>query len=311
MESLNSELNMVFNLIDMSEPTRKSHLLTFKKIQSLVVIDQPIHSIELDVIESIINTPEVSPSYRAKIISLFIIVKRAFKQPDADLTKLGNMLNENKQSLKDKRLADFKTEDTNLYNNIETYINQIDYEADPIRFIVNYIVFYLNVRNMDLICKVIEFDTQHLEPTDAKMNYLIVYKTHIVYKRNYYKTVGTYKEKVNHITDPRFIVACERLLPLHMPMLLMPTMDIVPTLLLPTTDNTNRIEDFIGKAVARKLYKHNGTQLTETKYLHNCITHYKNDVNKLFEIEENRGTNIRVLLTNYNSAFSGLSAKKL
>ena len=209
-------------------------------------------------------------------------------------------MNANKTDLSNKRVADFKTEDTTLYNNIETYINQIDYEADPIRFIVNYLVFYLNIRNMDLICKVIDYDKYCLEPHDAKMNYLIVYKTHIVYKRNYYKTTDTHGEKVNHINDPRFIDACDRLVNLHMPMLLMPPMDSI-----------QRIEDYIGKAVARKLYKHNGTQLTETKYLHNVINHYKNDVTKLFEIEENRGTNIRVLLTNYNPSFSGLSAKKV
>ena len=44
--------------------------------------------------------------------------------------------------------------------------------------------------------------------------------------------------------------------------------------------------------------------MTETDYLHQNITKYENNVNRLFEIEENRGTNLRTLLTSYNKTFT-------
>jgi hypothetical protein len=64
--------------------------------------------------------------------------------------------------------------------------------------------------------------------------------------------------------------------------------------------NNNR--DVIHKMIKRRTYNN----MTETEYLHNVIQKYKSDANKLFEIEQNRGSNIRNLLSNYNSDFLNL-----
>jgi hypothetical protein len=267
----------------MAEATQKSHIQTFNKINSIFTIGQPLHTFPINVVKIIINNKEITPSYRAKILSLFIAIKNTYNENAADLPQLRELLHEASSDKQSKRIDDFKTENVYLFKDIEDYINSIDPITYPVRFIVNYLVFYLNTRNADLICKVVDDDTT----TTPDTNYLVLYPDQrVIFIRNTYKTSNTYGEKINEITDQRFIYALS-LLPPNEYLL---------------TDNSTRI----GNMVSRQLYKHNGKHLTETTYLHNVINHYKDDVNKLLEIENNRGTNLRTLLTSYNPVFKNM-----
>jgi hypothetical protein len=273
------ELDYVFTKRSMADATKTTHIQTLKKIQSIFDIGKPLHKFPINVIKIIINNKSITPSYRAKILSLFIVIKNTYDENDSDLPKLRELLHEASNDKLSKRVEDFKTEDVDLYNDIETYINSIDITKYPIRFIVNYIIFYLNTRNMDLVCKVVDMDTTTVSDT----NYLILYPDRVIFIRPNYKTAKSYDTKVNEITDPRFVHAVS-LLPKNEYLL---------------TDNPKNI----GNMVSRQLYKNNNKHMTETTYLHNVINHYKHDVNKLLEIEHNRGTDLRTLLTNYNSFF--------
>ena len=283
------ELDYVFTKRTMTDATKTTHIQTFKKIQSIFNIGKPLRLFPINVIKIIINNKEISPSYRAKILSLFIVIKHTYDETDSDLPQLRELLHEASNDKLSKRVDDFKTEDVDLYTDIENYINSINPNTYPIRFIVNYIIFYLNTRNMDLVCKVVDMDTcltRHT--TDGEngvppFNYLILYPDRVIFIRNNYKTAKSYDRKVNEITDPRFIHAVS-LLPKNEYLL--------------TANPKNN-----GNMVSRQLYKHNGKHMTETTYLHNVINHFKHDVNKLLEIEHNRGTDLRTLLTNYNSFF--------
>jgi hypothetical protein len=182
----------------------------------------------------------------------------------------------------DKKVEDFKTENTLQYDAIHEWIQNLD---DPQNYIMNYILFYLNTRNLDLIAKVIH-DINYDTTQDESINYLVVHSDHVQFIRNVYKTKGTYKQKINNIHDNKFLNLIKQIK--HNTFIL----------------NNNR--DTIHKMIKRRTY--NG--LTETEYLHNVVQKYKGDANALFQIEENRGSNIRNLLTNYNSDFLNLSNER-
>lgn len=273
------ELNLVFQQRQMELTTQKSHIQTFNKVKALFTIDRPLHEYSYGMICDMLKVAELSPSYKRKIVSLFIVVKHELTPTDEDLPKLRELLPELTNEVKNKRVADFKTEDTDLYETIKDWIDTMDIDADPVKFIVNYLVFYLNVRNLDLIIKICDYDKYCLE-TDDKINYLVYAPFEIKYYRNTYKTKKSYGTKYNSISDARFIYAVSCLKP--------------NTILL--TENT----DSIGGMIKRRLY--NG--MTETDYLHQNITKFEGDVNKLLEIEQNRGTNLKTLMTAYNKSFT-------
>jgi hypothetical protein len=274
-----NELELVFKNRTMEPATQRSHIQTFNKINSLYTIDRPLHAYSYGMINEMLKIPELSPSYKRKVVSLFIIVKHELTPTDEDLPKLRELLPKLTNEVKDKRVLDFKEEDTDLYDAIKDWIDTLDIDADPVKFIVNYLVFYLNVRNLDLIIKICDRDKYCLE-TDDKINYLVYAPFEITYYRNTYKTKKSYGTKYNSISDERFIyaVSCIKR----------------NTILL--TENT----DSIGGMIKRRLYNN----MTETDYLHQNITKFEGDVNKLLEIEQNRGTNLKTLMTSYNKSFT-------
>jgi len=277
------ELLPVFETLDITESTKKLHLYTFKKIKSIADITKPLHTFTFDNIMWLIDQDKtLSESYKKKIICLFVIVKNYYDPNDEALPLLRNQIPEVNNKLLDKKVEDFKTEDTNQFDNIEQWIQILD---DPQKYIMNYIIFYLNTRNLDLIAKVIH-DVDYDTTKDDSINYLVVYPDHVKFIRNVYKTKGSYGQKINLIHDNKFL-NCIRQIPNN-------------TFLL----NNNR--DVIHKMIKRRTYNN----MTETEYLHNVIQKYKSDANKLFEIEQNRGSNIRNLLSNYNSDFLNLSNER-
>jgi len=279
------ELLLVFENLKTTESTKKSHLYTLKKIQSLAHITCPLQEFTFDNIMWLMDQDKtLSESYKRKIICLFVIIKNHYDPNDPVLPLLRNTMPEVNNKILDKRVDDFKKEDTSQYDAIADWIDKL---TDPTTYIMNYIIFYLNTRNLDLIAKIIH-DTEYDTTQDKSINYLVVYHDHVKFIRNVYKTKDTYGQKVNLIYDNKFLNFITK----------------IPN----DTFLLNNNPDTIRKMIKRRTY--NG--LTETEYLHNVIQKYKGDANKLFEIEENRGSNIRNLLTNYNSDFlNGQSSSSL
>jgi len=273
------ELLPVFEKLNITESTKKSHLYTLKKIQSLAHITCPLQDFTFDNIMWLMDQDKtLSESYKRKIICLFVIIKNHYDPNDPALPLLRNTMPEVNNKILDKRVEDFKKEDTSQYDAIADWIDKL---TDPITYIMNYIIFYLNTRNLDLIAKVIH-DVDYDTTQDDSINYLVVYTDHVKFIRNVYKTKGSYGQKINHITDNKFLNFITK----------------IPNDTFLLNNNT----DTIRKMIKRRTY--NG--LNETEYLHNVIQKFKSDANKLFEIEENRGSNIRNLLSNYNSDFLNL-----
>ena len=277
------ELNRMFISHNTTLPTQKINIQTFKKIHSIYPIDRPLHTISITTIKHILSNPDLSVSYKHKIINLFMLLKREYDPTMDDLFKLNELLTVVKDDKLTKKVSDFKELDTDLYDEIQNYIHSPEVLHNPTTFITNWLVFYLNTRNADLIVQIIDATKIISLDLDADKNYLIYYPTHVEFIRNNYKTVKTYGSKINIITDPLFIDAVGKMSNGYL-----------------LADN----QADIGYAVRSKLYTHNGKHLTEIRYLENNITHFKNDINKLKQIEHNRGSDVSTLLTSYNKDFT-------
>lgn len=280
-----NELELIFENRKLIESTKKIYRQSYNKIKSIADITKPLYTFSFDDIMWLINQdPTLSESYRRKIICFFINVKNYYDPNDIDLPVLRNQIQVVANNIADKRVADFSKEDTNQFDAIESWIQNL---SDPQQYIVNYIIFYLNTRNLDLIAKVIH-DIDYDTTLDDTINYLMVYSDHVIFIRNMYKTVGTYGKKVNTISDNKFLNFIRQ----------------IKNDSFILNNNTNTIHQMI----MRRTYNN----LSESKYLHNVLQKYKHDINKLLEIEKNRGSNIRTLLTNYNSDFTnGQSSSSL
>lgn len=270
-----NELLQVFANRPMTDATQRSHIQTLKKVQSIVKTELPLYEFSGELINTILDNPILSPSYRRKVISLFIIIKTHYNPIDSILADLSAKLKDISVVIADKRVDDFKIEDTTQYEAIKEWINNL---IDPRQYVVNYLIFYLNVRNLDLLIRLVP----NTFPTDidTSVNYLVVSEHNIKYIRNVYKTASTYGVKTNIITDIKFVTFCNQL-------------QLNRFLL---SDNATSL----GKLISRRLYNN----MTESDYLHQVITYFKANANKLFEIENNRGSAIRTLLSNYNSDFT-------
>ena len=264
----------------LAETTKKDHIFVLNKLKSMYEFNTNLHQVTYENILGLLNNVDFSPSFKNKVISLFIIVKEHYNSNDNDLVKLRVLLKEVSNNKKTKKVEDFAELNTELYYEIATYILSDAVINNPQKFITNYLVFYLNTRNADLICRVVD-DGAILDP---RINYLIYSPNKVVFIRNNYKTAHSYGSKTNIFTDPIVIDAVSKL----------------------PKDEWLLVENpkSIGNAVMRKLYTHNNKHLTEIDYLHNNITHFKNDINALKQIEHNRGSSINSLLTYYNKEYT-------
>ena len=145
-------------------------------------------------------------------------------------------------------------------------------------YIVNYLIRHHYVRNMDLIFDIVETKSQTLE--DETQNYLwLDRKKQVVhYIRNNYKTFRTYGQKVIKIDNERFLTAVKKC---HRQMYCFPI-----------TEDSDKIGYYIQKMSFR--------ELGESACLKIIINHYRDDITRIKEISQSRGTNLETLLTSYN-----------
>jgi hypothetical protein len=285
------QLLTILNARDIQPKTIESHITTYKKIAPFLV--KPFEIMTYDDILEILDNPSISQlskSYKRKILSLFIVIYEYLRNDailymnDRDtytytthLEKLRSLVKSLSTDMVADRIEKFATTNTDQYEDILRYIFSKEVAEYPKRFIVNYIVFFLNTRNLDLYAQLI--NSKDISRMDTSINYLVIYPDYTEFIRNTYKTSQKYRQKINIIDDVVFNTLIK-----HLP---------VNGWLL--TDNKNSL----GSLVQSHLY--NG--MSETDYLKNNIAYFKNDVNKIFQIEQNRGTSIKTLLSSYNKEY--------
>ena len=252
-----------------STNTKKSYITQYNKLYNL--LGKPISKTsEKLVIEIVLQQP--NRNAQQALLNIAILVRRA-----ADLSTKQLELTRDKN--KAKLQQDVKENNIGLKEELPSYqelLDYLDYLYDNelwAYYVINYLLINFQTRNSDLIFDIVKLkrDTQ-----DDSKNYLWVASKKITFVRNVYKTAKTYHQKSDIITDPRFTLAIKKIIEKDI--------TIIPN------------PELVGHYVKNATYN----KLGENLYFKIQVAHFKNDMNKIKEMSNNRGTSVDTITESYN-----------
>ena len=187
-----------------------------------------------------------------------------------------NTVSENKR--KNEVLQDVLPDYGTLVDYTERLFDTGDYEA----FVVNFLLLNYNTRNLDL-----DFDivTKLDDALDPNTNYVVIMPKYNLFIRNRYKTASFYGSKSHKIIDDKFMFAIKKIY-----QTLKKRND--PDYINPIIPNKKTI----GYRIQSFTYK----KLGEGNYVKICINHFRDDLDELKRISENRGTSISMIISDYD-----------
>jgi hypothetical protein len=272
---------------DKSANTIKSYIQQYNKLKKIV--DKEMEQIidiqnvsEKNILEFVSN--ENNLNSQQALINIAIMIRKMQKPPQPT-TKLMKQRDENKEKLKGhvkEKNEKLKSDGLPSYNDLLDYLAFL-YESERwTDFIINYLLIYFHTRNSDVNFELVPFKRDTKENKD--INYLWYSKRAkkaTLYRRNY-KTASKYGMKTDTITDSKFLNAIKQIFECR-------KKGEDCGVFIPNKEN-------VGYYVKRATLDNLGENL----YNKIIINHFKNDLNKLKEISESRGTSINTLHENYN-----------
>ena len=252
---------------DKSVNTQKSYLTQYKKLYAL--LEKDISDTSQKKLMDTVKESDNANSRQA-LLNIGILIRTDKKLDIKDLIKY-------RDSLKVDIKTAQKQNNVNLSETLPTYDELVEYteslkNKNDYYYIINYLLLNYNVRNEDLHFKLI---TRKKEAKDKSFNYLWLSPRKIEYIRNVYKTSGNYGQKLYIITDKPFMSAVRRLIKEQW---VSPDMEQIPYVLKKAT--------LLG--------------IGEGRYNKIIVNHFRNDIDKLKQISERRGTSITTLLLSYD-----------
>lgn len=281
-----AEYDKFINTIkDKSDATKKQYKIQYNKLFKLT--GKPIGETSEKKIIELLDEIENKNNSQA-LLNIALLVRKMEGLSVAQLEK-------RRKQDKDKIFQAIKEKNVELKENLPSYKDIVEYmdylyeKNEWTDFIINYLLINLQVRNQDLDFTII---SKKRDATDKNINYMWLQnsKGKATFIRNVYKTAVIhapdgehgYGQKVNNITDKRFIIALRRVLGCQKSGLDCGT--FIPT----------------KSAIAYHLIKATYKQLGEGKYFKIVVNHFRNNLDKLKEISENRGTDLKTILNFYD-----------
>lgn len=260
---------------DKSPATQKQYRIQYNKLYKL--LDKPINETSEKKILETVEEQENKNNQQA-ILNIGLLVRKLY---GLSVKKL----EEFREKLKVKLNEQIKKNNIQLKETLPSYDDLIQYtemlweNSEWTDYIINYLLIYYQVRNEDLDFSIVK---RKKDANDPEKNYMWLQSGKVTYIRNRYKTDKTYGKKVNVITNKQFITAIRRVLGCQ-------DSELKCGVFIP---NRSAIAYYIQKAT----YK----QLGEGKYFKIVVNHYRNNLDKLKEISDNRGTDIKTILSYYD-----------
>ena len=271
----------VKEIADKSVNTIKNYKTAYKKLMSIIGGGEgaSISKAEENKIIKKIREKEKNRNTQQSLINIAIMVKR--QQKREDIEELIKAREENKKMIIKMVQAKNVALQSSLpsYEKIQEYTDMLYDTGRWTDFVINYLLINYQVRNQDLVFDIVRFkrDTQ-----DTDRNFMWVSNKKVVYTRNQYKTADTYGKKTITITDPKLVVAMKRILA-HQ------KYDEAKGVFIPTLSQ-------VGYYIKKATYD----QIGEGAYMKIVVNKFRNNLDKIKEISENRGTDINTILTNYD-----------
>ena len=271
---------------DKSANTIKSYIQQYTKLKKIVdtQMEQTIdikNISEKNILEFV--SSENNLNSQQALLNIAIMIRKMNKQPtsklekkrDENKEKLKNFVKEKNQKLKDDGLPS--------YQDLLDYLEFLYESKRWTDFIINYLLIHFHTRNEDVNFELVPFKRDTKENKD--INYLWYSKRAkkaTLYRRNY-KTAGKYGMKTDVITDPKFLNAIKEIFECRK------KGDEDCSVFIPNKDNAGY---FVKRATLNNL----GEQM----YNRIIINHFRNNLDKLKEISESRGTSLDTLHENYD-----------
>ena len=260
-----------------SENTIKTYKSQYNKLYKLLGknIGETSEAKLLSTIDTIDNV-----NGKQALINIAIQIRRINK---LSVLKLEAQREKNKYTLIDN----IKDTNLKLQNSLPSYKVLVEYmealyeSSSWTDYIINYLLLNYQVRNLDLLFDIVKLKR---DTKDTTKNYIWLSPKKAVYIRNVYKTAGTYHKKSITITDPKFMTAIRRVFANQ-------KHNENSGVFIPNPDQ-------LGYYIQKATYK----QLGEGAYFKVVVAHFRDDLDKIKEISENRGTNIATILGSYDIA---------
>jgi len=233
----------------------------------------------MELIEHI--SAQESSNTKNGFITVAIQVKRMNNRDITDLTDY-------RETLKISLVTEIKKKNAALQEVLPDYSTLVEYTerlfdtGDHINYVINYLLLNYNVRNLDLDFKI---TTKMNDATDENTNYMVIMPNKVMYIRNRYKTKETYGSKTHKITDEKFTFAIKKIYQM-----------------IKKNDSEEYVNPIIPNpsTISYRVQSATYKSLGEGAYAKICINHFRDDIDALQRISENRGTNLNTLLTDYN-----------
>jgi archaellin len=197
-------------------------------------------------------------------------------------------LNDYRDTLRTNLTMEIKKKNEVLQNILPNYSDIVAYTEGLFDigqhpdYIINFLLINYNVRNLDLDFQI---TTKIGDATNEEINYMVLMPNKCMYIRNRYKTSKSYGSKTHKITDERFNFAVRKV---YQSIKKSDTDEYInPIIPNPAT---------VGYRVQSATFK----ALGEGAYAKICIHHFRDDLDTLKRICDNRGTNISTLITDYD-----------
>ena len=272
---------------DKSANTIKSYIQQYNKLKKIVdkEMEQSIdiqNISERNILEFV--SQESNLNSQQALINIAIMIRKMQKPPQPT-TKLMKQRDENKEKLKGfvkEKNEKLKSDGLPSYQDLLDYLAFLYNDKRWTDFIINYLLIYFHTRNEDVNFELVPFKRDIKANPD--INYLWFSKRAkkaTLYRRNY-KTVKKHGIKIDTITDSKFLNAIKQIFECR-------KKGEDCGVFIPNKENVGY---FVKKATL--------DNLGENIYNKIIINHFKNDLNKLKEISQSRGTSIDTLHENYN-----------
>ena len=271
---------------DKSANTIKSYIQQYNKLKKIVdkEMEQSVditNISEKNILEFV--SDENNLNSQQALLNVAIMIRKMNKQPTSKLEKKRD---ENKEKLKGfvkEKNQKLKDDGLPSYQDLLDYLEFLYDSKRWTDFIINYLLIYYHTRNEDVNFELVPFKRDIKANPD--LNYLWYSKRAkkaTLYRRNY-KTAGKYGMKTDIIKDPKFLNAIKQIFECRK------KAEEGCDVFIPNKDNVGY---FVKKATLNNL--------GENIYNKIIINHFRNNLDKLKEISNSRGTSLDTLHENYD-----------
>jgi len=270
---------------DKSANTIKSYMQQYSKLKKIIDTEME-QNIDIQNIseKNILQFVEEQNNLNSQqaLLNIAVMVRKMNSQPTGKLEKQRDA---NKEKLKGaviEKNKKLKEDGLPSYADLLDYLAFL-YESERYTdYIINYFLIYFHTRNSDLNFELVGFKRDIKQ--NPEMNYLWFSKRAkkaTLFRRNY-KTANKYGMKIDVIKDPKFLNAVKQVFDCR-------KKNPDDCVFIPNKEN---VGFWIKKATLNNLGENLMNKI--------IVNHFRNDLNKLREISESRGTSLETLHENYD-----------